>query len=58
MKVDMILILQMQKTTRFMYTLKIIDIEDEQTQDRTLAPLAINDTTINYGHNIGNSIPY
>jgi hypothetical protein len=45
------------KNNAFYIHFKIVDIEDEQTQDRTLAPLAINDGTINYGHNIGNSIP-
>ena len=35
---------------------KIVDIEDEQTQDNTLAPLLINDQTINYGHNKGNMV--
>ena len=35
---------------------KIVDIEDEQTQDRTLASLSINDETVKYGHNIGNLV--
>ena len=35
---------------------KIVDVEDEQTQDNTLAPLLINDQTINYGHNKGNMV--
>ena len=44
------------KNNAFYIHFKIVDIEDEQTQDRTLAPLAINDETINYGHNKGNLI--
>ena len=36
---------------------KIIDVEDEQTQDLNLAPLLKNDDIINYGHNKGNHIP-
>ena len=35
---------------------KIVDVEDEETQDRTLAPLLINDQTINYGNNKGNMV--
>ena len=35
-----------------------IDIEDEQTQDTTLAPLLMNDETISYGHNKGNLIAF
>jgi len=35
---------------------KIIDVEDEETNDRTLAPLMINDETVNYSHNKGNFI--
>jgi hypothetical protein len=30
--------------------------EDEETNDRTLAPLMINDETVNYSHNKGNFI--
>ena len=45
------------KNNAFYIHFKIIDVEDEQTQDRTLAPLATNDDTIKYGHNIGNNIP-
>ena len=41
------------KNNAFYVHFKIVDIEDEQTQDRTLAPLAINDNTVKYGHNIG-----
>ena len=41
------------KNNAFYIHFKIVDIEDEQTQDRTLAPLAINDNTVKYGHNIG-----
>jgi hypothetical protein len=33
-----------------------IDVEDEETQDRTLAPLFINDETISYGHKKGNLV--
>jgi hypothetical protein len=36
---------------------KIIDVEDEQTQDLNLAPLLKNDDIINFGHNKGNHIP-
>ena len=36
---------------------KIVDIEDEVTQDRTLAPLLFNDATINCGHTKGNLVP-
>jgi len=39
-----------------LYSFYIIDVEDEQTQDRSLAPLFINDATVNYGDNIGNNI--
>jgi hypothetical protein len=35
---------------------KIIDVEDEETNDRTLAPLMINDETVNYSHNKGNFV--
>ena len=45
------------KNNAFYIHFKIIDVEDEQTQDRTLAPLATNNETVKYGHNIGNTIP-
>jgi hypothetical protein len=45
------------RNNAFYIHFKIIDVEDEETQDRTLAPLLINDETINYGHNKGNHIP-
>ena len=41
---------------RFCIHFKIIDVEDKETQGRTLAPLVINDATINNGHNIGNFV--
>jgi hypothetical protein len=44
------------KNNAFYIHFKIIDIEDEQTKDFNIAPLAINDDTIKYGHNIGNKI--
>ena len=44
------------RNNAFYIYFKIVDIEDEQTQDRTLAPPAINDATINNGHNIGNFV--
>jgi hypothetical protein len=44
------------RNNAFYIHFKIVDIEDEQTQDRTLAPPVINDATINNGHNIGNFI--
>jgi hypothetical protein len=36
---------------------KIVDVEDEETQDRNIAPFVQNDSTINYAHNNGNCIP-
>ena len=42
-----------KRNNAFYIYLKIVDIEDEQTQDRALAPLSINDETVKYGHNIG-----
>ena len=44
------------RNNAFYIYFKIVDIEDEQTQDRTLAPPVINDATINNGHNIGNFV--
>ena len=44
------------KNNAFYIHFKIIDMEDEQTKDRTLAPLAINDATVKNGHNVGNKI--
>jgi len=44
------------KNNSFYIHFKIVDIEDEVTQDRSLAPLLINDATINYGHNKGNLV--
>ncbi len=55
MKDHKILNLQL-KNNAFYIHFKIVDIENEETQDRTLAPLAINDETIYYGHNNGNLI--
>jgi hypothetical protein len=45
------------KNNTFYIHFKIIDVEDEETQDRNIAPLLKNDSVINYGHNIGNTIP-
>jgi hypothetical protein len=45
------------KNNAFYIQFKIIDVEDELTQDRTLAPLATNNETVKYGHNIENTIP-
>ena len=44
------------RNNAFYIHFKIIDVEDEQTLDRNLAPLIINDATINYGHNNGRNI--
>jgi hypothetical protein len=44
------------RNNAFYIHFKIVDVEDEVTQDGTLAPLLINDATINYGHNKGNFI--
>ena len=41
------------RNNAFYICFKIVDVEDEQTQDRTLAPLSINDEMVKYGHNIG-----
>ncbi len=41
---------------RFCIHFKIIDVEDEETQGKTLAPLVINDATIKNGHNSGNLV--
>jgi hypothetical protein len=45
------------KNNTFYIHFKIIDVEDEETQDRNIAPLLKNDSVINYGHDIGNTIP-
>ena len=44
------------RNNAFYIHFKIVDVEDEVTQDESLAPLLINDATINYGHNKGNFI--
>jgi len=44
------------RNNAFYIHFKIIDVEDEETNDRTLAPLMINDETVNYSHNKGNFI--
>ena len=45
------------KNNAFYIHFKIIDVDDEETQDRNIAPFVKNDSTINNGHNIGNTIP-
>ena len=45
------------KNNAFYIYFKIVDIEDEKTQDINLAPLNINDSVVSNGHNVGNQIP-
>ena len=45
------------KNNSFYIYFKIVDIEDETTQDQNLALLNINDSVIKNGHNVGNDIP-
>jgi hypothetical protein len=41
------------KNNAFYIYFKIVDIEDEKTQDQNLAALNINDSVVSNGHNIG-----
>ena len=45
------------RNNAFYIYFKIVDIEDEQTQDLNLAPFNRNDGTVYNAHNNGNSIP-
>ncbi len=44
------------RNNSFYIHFKIIVVEDEETNDRTLAPLMINDETVNYSHNKENFV--
>ena len=45
------------KNNEFYVYFKIVDIEDETTQDINLAPLNINDSVVSNGHNVGSQRP-